>query len=143
MRVITLLPAATEIVAALGGAGYLVGISHECDYPPSVQHLPRVTATPVDIRAPGAEIDAEVRRFVNTGYESAKQIIENNRPLLSTIALSLLEREVLDAGELKLILEGKPLPARVLPPKEDGVQQVLKPEPGRTPGIVPGKTSPA
>jgi len=89
------------------------------------------------------EIDAEVRRFVNTGYESAKQIIENNRPLLSTIALSLLEREVLDAGELKLILEGKPLPARVLPPKEDGVQQVLKPEPGRTPGIVPGKTSPA
>ena len=85
----------------------------------------------------------QVRRFVNTGYESAKQIIENNRPLLSTIALSLLEREVLDAGELKLILEGKPLPARVLPPKEDGVQQVLKPEPGRTPGIVPGKTSPA
>jgi iron complex transport system substrate-binding protein len=63
MRVITLLPAATEIVAALGGAGYLVGISHECDYPPSVQHLPRVTATPVDIRAPGAEIDAEVRRL--------------------------------------------------------------------------------
>jgi cell division protease FtsH len=89
------------------------------------------------------EIDAEVRRFVNTGYDSARQIIENNRDLLSTIALSLLEREVLDAGELKLILEGKPLPARVLPPKEDGVQQVLKPEPGRTPGIVPGKTSPA
>jgi len=63
MRVITLLPAATEIVAALGGAGQLVGISHECDYPPSVQHLPRVTITPVDIRAPGAEIDAEVRRL--------------------------------------------------------------------------------
>ena len=37
MRVITLLPAATEIVAALGGAGHLVGISHECDYPASVQ----------------------------------------------------------------------------------------------------------
>ena len=67
MRVITLLPAATEIVAALGGAGYLVGISHECDYPPSVQHLPRVTATPVDIRAPGAEIDAELRRLRDAG----------------------------------------------------------------------------
>jgi len=63
MRVVTLLPAATEIVAALGGAGFLVGISHECDYPPSVQHLPRVTATPVDVRAPGATIDANVRRL--------------------------------------------------------------------------------
>ena len=67
MRVITLLPAATEIVAALGGAGYLVGISHECDYPASVQGLPRVTATPVDLAAPGAAIDAEVRRLRDAG----------------------------------------------------------------------------
>jgi iron complex transport system substrate-binding protein len=67
MRVITLLPAATEIVAALGGAGYLVGISHECDYPASVQGLPRVTATPVDIAASGAAIDAEVRRLRDAG----------------------------------------------------------------------------
>lgn len=67
MRVVTLLPAATEIVAALGGAGYLVGLSHECDYPPSVQGLPRVTATPVDIAASGAAIDAEVRRLRGTG----------------------------------------------------------------------------
>ena len=67
MRVITLLPAATEIVAALGGAGYLVGISHECDYPASVQGLPRVTATPVDIATSGAAIDAEVRRLRDAG----------------------------------------------------------------------------
>ena len=67
MRVITLLPAGTEIVAALGGAGYLVGISHECDYPASVQSLPRVTATPVNIAAPGAVIDAEVRRLRDGG----------------------------------------------------------------------------
>jgi iron complex transport system substrate-binding protein len=67
VRVITLLPAATEIVAALGGAGYLAGISHECDYPASVQGLPRVTVTPVDIAASGAAIDAEVRRLRDTG----------------------------------------------------------------------------
>lgn len=67
MRVVTLLPAATEIVAALGGAGQLVGISHECDYPASVQHLPRVTATPIDIRVRGAEIDAAVRRTSISG----------------------------------------------------------------------------
>jgi iron complex transport system substrate-binding protein len=67
VRVVTLLPAATEIVAALGGAGYLVGISHECDYPGSVQHLPRVTTTSIDAGAPGRVIDAEVRRLRDSG----------------------------------------------------------------------------
>ena len=67
MRVVTLLPAATEIVAALGGAGHLVGISPECDYPPAVTHLPRVTATPVDPTIPSAAIDAEVRRLREAG----------------------------------------------------------------------------
>ena len=67
MRVVSLLPAATEIVAALGDQSLLVGISHECDYPPSVLHLPRVTTTPIDIRASGAVIDAEVRRLYQAG----------------------------------------------------------------------------
>jgi iron complex transport system substrate-binding protein len=67
MRVVTLLPGATEIVAALGGAGSLVGISHECDYPASITHLPRVTSTPIDADAPGAVIDAEVRRLHEAG----------------------------------------------------------------------------
>jgi iron complex transport system substrate-binding protein len=67
VRVVTLLPAATEIVAALGGAGHLVGISHECDYPAAVQRLPRVTATPIDPRLSGATIDAEVRRLRDSG----------------------------------------------------------------------------
>jgi len=89
------------------------------------------------------EIDSEVRRLVNTAYDSAKTIIENNREALTRIALALLEREVLDATELKLLMEDKPLPARVIPHKEETVQQVLKPEPGRTPGILPGKPSPA
>jgi cell division protease FtsH len=90
------------------------------------------------------QIDTEVRRFVNTGYDNAKRLIENNRDTLVRIAQALLEREVLDAAELKLIIEGKQLPARVPPNKgDDGVQQVLRPEPGRTPGIAPGKPSPA
>jgi iron complex transport system substrate-binding protein len=67
VRVITLLPAGTEIVAALGGAGHLVGISHECDYPSSVLRLPRVTTTSIDLRSSGAAIDAEVRRLRESG----------------------------------------------------------------------------
>lgn len=62
-RVVTLLPAATEMVAALGGLASLVAVSHECDYPPAVQHLPRLTMSPIDTSASALEIDAEVRRL--------------------------------------------------------------------------------
>jgi iron complex transport system substrate-binding protein len=67
MRVVTLLPAATEIVAALGAEDQLIGISHECDFPDGVQHLPRVTATPVDSNQSGAGIDAQVRALRRAG----------------------------------------------------------------------------
>jgi len=44
MRVVSLLPAATEIVAALGLTDQLVGVSHDCDFPPAIGQKPRVTA---------------------------------------------------------------------------------------------------
>jgi iron complex transport system substrate-binding protein len=47
MRVVSLLPAATEIIAALGCLDALVGISHECDHPPEVASRPRVTECPI------------------------------------------------------------------------------------------------
>ncbi len=67
MQVVTLLPGATEIVAALGGGGLLAAVSHECDYPEWVRRLPRVTSTPLNPSLPGAEIDAEVRRLRDAG----------------------------------------------------------------------------
>jgi iron complex transport system substrate-binding protein len=67
MRITTLLPGATEIVAALGGAGQLVAISHECDHPPSVLCLPRITSASLDSSLPGGAIDAEVRRLRDAG----------------------------------------------------------------------------
>jgi len=59
-RVVSLLPAATEIVAALGAGAWLVGISHECDYPPEVTGLPRVTRTTLDPALPSGQIDTRV-----------------------------------------------------------------------------------
>jgi iron complex transport system substrate-binding protein len=91
VRVVTLVPAATEIVAALGGAGHLVGISHECDYPPSVQGLPRVTTTPVDVRASGAIIDAEVRSLRGSG----KPVITVDAAQLSGLAPDLILTQAL------------------------------------------------
>ncbi len=88
------------------------------------------------------KIDLEVRRLVDEGYVKAKELLADHREVLTKIALALLEREVLDANEIKLLVEGKELPPIKLPTKDDGVQQVLKPEPGR-PGIAKGGESPA
>jgi iron complex transport system substrate-binding protein len=59
-RVVSLVPAATEIVWALGAGSWLVGVSHECDYPVAVRGLPRVTRTTIDAAAPSGIIDAAV-----------------------------------------------------------------------------------
>jgi iron complex transport system substrate-binding protein len=60
-RVVSLLPAATEIVAALGALASLVGVSHECDYPVEVAALPRVTRSALDPGLPSGAIDQRVR----------------------------------------------------------------------------------
>jgi cell division protease FtsH len=93
--------------------------------------------------ATAVKIDDEVRRMIGQGYNTAKGILGENNDALVRIALALLEREVLDAKDIKLIIEGKELPKMTPPPKsDDGVQQVLKPEPGR-PGLAKGGESPA
>jgi iron complex transport system substrate-binding protein len=66
-RVVSLLPAATEIVAALGGLRQLVGITHECDHPAETASIPRVTTSEVDRDASSAAIDAAVRELSSTG----------------------------------------------------------------------------
>jgi iron complex transport system substrate-binding protein len=66
-RVVSLLPAATEIVAALGALDQLVGITHECDHPEGALRLPRVTASAVDRDGSSAAIDADVRALASSG----------------------------------------------------------------------------
>ena len=61
MRVVSLLPSATEMVHFVGADGTLVGVTHECDYPPAVSELPKLTSTPIDHRTmTSAEIDAAI-----------------------------------------------------------------------------------
>jgi iron complex transport system substrate-binding protein len=67
MRVVSLLPAATEIVAALGALGQLVGVSHECDFPPGVRSLPRVTGSTIDPGLSSGAIDRAIANAKRTG----------------------------------------------------------------------------
>ena len=61
MRIVSLLPSATEIICAIGLEDQLVGVTHECDYPASVKRLPKVTRTLIPTDASSSEIDALVR----------------------------------------------------------------------------------
>jgi cell division protease FtsH len=94
------------------------------------------------------QIDAEVRAFVDTAYKSAYTILESNQDIMHRMAAALLERETLDANEIKLIIEGKELPAAKsalsgVDPGSGETQKILKPESGRKPGFGEGQPSPA
>jgi iron complex transport system substrate-binding protein len=67
MRIVSLLPSATEIVCALGLGDSLVGVSHECDWPPEIVGLPVVTEAKIDVTKGSADIDAAVRGLVREG----------------------------------------------------------------------------
>jgi len=83
------------------------------------------------------KIDQEVRRIVDDGYKAAVDILSGSRDTLDKIARTLLEREVLDANEIQMIIDGKELPVKP-PARDEEVQKVLKPEPGRQPSASPG-----
>jgi cell division protease FtsH len=100
--------------------------------------------------ATAVDIDKEVKRIVNIAYESAKNIQNTHRDVLERIAQGLLEREVLDALEVRMLIEGKPLPEKVRTPPPQPPQGApatdpkvtrpeLRPAPGFTRGDSPAK----
>jgi cell division protease FtsH len=91
------------------------------------------------------KIDGEVRNIVTTGYNKARNILETKPEILERIAQALLDREVLDATELRLLMEGKPLPDKIPPPASpprvpaEQPQISLRPEPRAIPGMAKGE----
>jgi len=113
MRVVSLLPAATEIVAALGAVGRLVGVSHECDFPPEVRSLPRVTRTRVDPALPSGAIDRAMVEAKRTGVPPVEvdvDLVAHLRPDV-LIGQSVCEVCAVGAGELaRLVTTLMPTP---------------------------------
>jgi iron complex transport system substrate-binding protein len=67
MRIVSLVPSATEIVCALGLSDALVGISQDCDFPPEIRGRPVLSAAIVEPADPSALIDRRIRQAVHDG----------------------------------------------------------------------------
>lgn len=102
IRIVSLLPSATEIICGLGLREQLVGVTHECEYPDGVAKLPKVTRTLIPHDATSGEIDAMVREQLKTKaalYSLDLAVLTSLQPdLIVTQALcdvcAVAEREV-------------------------------------------------
>jgi cell division protease FtsH len=87
------------------------------------------------------EIDRLVKQFVDMGYKSAHQILEENGDVMHRMAAALLDRETLDAAEIELLIQNKelgPVKSALAYADGDDTQKVLKPESGRKTGFSEG-----
>src|SRR5436305_14786955 len=91
MRIVSLVPSATEMLFALGLGGDLVAVTHECDFPPAAVELPKVTRNVLPEGLSSREIDAAVKERTLQGesiYELDIDLLSSLRPeLIVTQAL--------------------------------------------------------
>ncbi|PYP58394.1 MAG: cobalamin-binding protein [Gemmatimonadetes bacterium] len=102
MRIVSLLPAATEIVAALGAVGRLVGVSHVCDFPPQVRALPRVTRSRIDPALPSGAIDRAVAEATRTGVGTVEVDVDLVAHLRPDVLIGQSVCEVCAIGQADL-----------------------------------------
>lgn len=86
MRIASLLPSATEILYALGLGDSVVGVTHECDFPPEAAKKPSLIRPRVDPKAAPAELDRQVRELMSRG----ESIYAVNDALLRSLAPDLI-----------------------------------------------------
>jgi len=84
VKITSLLPAATEILASIGAADKLVSRSHECDFPPEITHLPALTRPKIDESISSIEIDRQMKEAARGAF------FELNEKRLAQLAPSVI-----------------------------------------------------
>ena len=131
-RIVSFLPSATEIVCALGLEENLVGITHECDYPPSITNKPVVVNSAVPVESmTEAEIDKAVSELVHAG----QSVYQVNEDLLRRLAPDLILAQDLcevcapsgnEIARAMRVLEQKPEVLYLTPKSIQGILQNLR-----------------
>lgn len=83
LRIVSLIPSGTEILAALGLTGAIVGRSHECDYPPEIEDRPICTQARLNSNAPSQEINNQVNKLIQEAlsiYQINTDVLEKLQP---------------------------------------------------------------
>ena len=83
MRIVSLVPSATETLFALGLGADVIAVTHECDYPPAVRELPKITRDVLPAGLTTGEIDAAVKERTLAGesiYELDADLLHDLRP---------------------------------------------------------------
>jgi iron complex transport system substrate-binding protein len=91
MRIVSLLPSATEMICVLGLEEQLVGVTHECDFPSSVRNLPKVTRTLI----PGDAASAEIDRLVRERLREQRALYALDLPVLEVLRPDLIVTQAL------------------------------------------------
>ncbi len=108
IRIISLLPSATEILCRLGLGKNLVGISHECDFPENISHLPRLTEPRINPLKRGGEIHQDLIALL----KNSLSIYEVNTELIQSLAPDLIVTQdqcdvcAVSLKDLEVALEG-------------------------------------
>jgi iron complex transport system substrate-binding protein len=93
MRIVSLVPSATEMLFALGRGTDVAAVTHECDFPPEARDRPRVTSDLIGAGLPPAEIDRQVRELTEQG----KAIYALDEALLARLQPDLIVTQQLCA----------------------------------------------
>jgi iron complex transport system substrate-binding protein len=116
MRIVSLVPHATELLFALGLGDQVVGVTHECDYPDEALDLPQVTRDVLPPGLPPGEIDAAVRARTEAGesiYELDDELVRELEPDL-IVTQALCHVCAVSVDEVRALAQNLPGPPRVI-----------------------------
>ena len=126
MKIISLLPGATETLCLLGLTDQLVGISHACDFPSAVQHLPRITRPNLHL-GKSSEIDSQVTAASKAGsplYSLDAEAIRTLAPEL-IVTQGLCEVCAISPSDLRAVTTQLERPPEILNLTAETLEQVL------------------